>query len=581
MKLVWLSVNCSYSHSSLALPMLHSAAEAAGVDAVWEAVQVTPKDSLERVVKQVVDRRPDVLAGTLYLFNRSFMLAAVRRINALCPSCRVLLGGPEFLGPNTAFLEAEPAVDAVLRGEGEQTLPALLKRLERRSEWCQVPGLCWRDLDGTIREDDTVAQVDDLNALPSPLSSPLFDWSKPFVQIETSRGCHGRCTFCTSSIGGKCLSAPSRDTRHPLNVDAQAGTPTAAPVKRLHTVDLARTRAELEQVRDHGIREVRILDRTFNASLTRSVALLQLFRLEFPTLRFHLEIHPGLLKDPVRQELLAAPKGLLHIEAGLQTTSVRSLQACRRSTNIADALDGLRFLCACPNLEIHVDLLAGLPELDLAQILADVQLLSEIGPEEIQLETLKLLPGTPLLAQTEQFGIIHAPDTPYEVLRTSHMSPDDLETARQLSMLLDAFYNQPELHNVTRSAAALPSFYESFRQYLNGQGAFDAPMSLKRRFEIFHEYLVPRNLSSAEALEREWLRLGFSPQHGLCQAELWKTELPEDLLLADGDAECLHGRNARIWHLRQSNTETWMVFDRSLHPRQAVAVFSRADAWKS
>ena len=58
-----------------------------------------------------------------------------------------------------------------------------------------------------------------------------------------------------------------------------------------------------------------MLDRTFNYNPRRAKELLRLF-LEFsPDIRFHLEIHPALLSEELKEELKQLPAGLLHLEA--------------------------------------------------------------------------------------------------------------------------------------------------------------------------------------------------------------------------------------------------------------------------
>ena len=52
---------------------------------------------------------------------------------------------------------------------------------------------------------------------------------------------------------------------------------------------------ELAALQRRGIREVRLLDRTFNYPQERGIELLRLFRNNFPEMRFHLEIHPQFL----------------------------------------------------------------------------------------------------------------------------------------------------------------------------------------------------------------------------------------------------------------------------------------------
>ena len=117
-----------------------------------------------------------------------------------------------------------------------------------------------------------------------------------------------------------------------------------------------------------------------------------------------------------------------------------------RKGKLADALDGLKYLCSLPNMETHADLIAGLPLYHLEQIFEDIRTLADYKAGEIQLESLKLLPGTYMRQHAAELGICYSTYPPYEVLRTNEITTADLQTARRLSRLLDAFYNTPSNH---------------------------------------------------------------------------------------------------------------------------------------
>lgn len=52
--------------------------------------------------------------------------------------------------------------------------------------------------------------------------------------------------------------------------------------------------------------------------------------------------------------------------------------------------------------------------------------------------------------RAEELGIRYSPMPPYEVLETREITADELQTARQLSRLLDGFYNTPAWQGITR-----------------------------------------------------------------------------------------------------------------------------------
>jgi radical SAM superfamily enzyme YgiQ (UPF0313 family) len=110
---------------------------------------------------------------------------------------KIVCGGPEFLGDNRRFLQINTFVTAVIRGEGEVALPALLESINSPSSWTMIDGLCWQSEDGEYH-DNGVARVTEFADLKFPEESPFFNWDKPFVQLETTRGCFNTCSFCVS-----------------------------------------------------------------------------------------------------------------------------------------------------------------------------------------------------------------------------------------------------------------------------------------------------------------------------------------------------------------------------------------------
>lgn len=550
MRICWLSLNSSHSHASLALPLLHLACERAGSAAEWSVVTATTAEAPGPVALRIAEQAPDVLAATAWLFNSDLLLKIVRRVKALRPACRIILGGPEFLGRNESFLRREPAVDAVVRGEAESVFPQWLARWDAPESWADLPGLCRLDAAGAYRDNGrAVVEAAAFAALPPPAASRFFDATKPFVLLETSRGCLNRCGFCTSAG------------------DAPVRWSTSGQV-----------REQLQRFRKLGVREVRVLDRTFNADPGRALERLDLFFTMCPETRFHLELHPAFLPASLRAALAAAPAGRLHVEAGLQSTDPVVLEACGRLGDPAAAWDGLAFLCGLRNLEVHVDLLAGLPGLRLAQLWEDLRRLTRLGPAEIQLETLKLLPGTVLRGESGRLGLVFAPDPPYEVLRTPQMDAAELSLARRLSRVVDGFYNAPAWRPaVRRAVAASADFYPEFVEWLRDRLDVDQPSGLERRGFLLHEFLTPRLPAAAACVEVDWLRHGLPPAH--CPGEgarPWKAPLPAAAVWCGAAATPPSGPEAsrlRVWVLGPDAARWWFGYDRSVDATHPVAVW--------
>lgn len=480
MKILWIDLNSSYAHSSLALPALH-AQIMTDPSIEWEIVSATINENAGMIVDEIYHHQPDILAATTWLFNHEQLIHVASRVKALLPEACLVLGGPEFLGDNEEFLRKNPFVDCVFRGEGEEVFPQWLTCWNHPEQWHTVPGLCYLTPNKEYK-DNGIARVLNFAGLVPPEQSRFFNWSKPFVQLETTRGCFNTCAFCVS--GGE---------------------------KPVRTLSIESIRERLQLIHAHGIKNVRVLDRTFNYNPRRAKELLRLF-LEFhPDIRFHLEIHPALLSEELKEELSLLPKGLLHLEAGIQSLREPVLEKSRRMGKLSDALDGLRFLCALPNMETHADLIAGLPLYHLHEIFEDVRTLAGYAAGEIQLESLKLLPGTEMRRRAEELGIKYSPLPPYEVLQTHEINVSELQTARQLSRLLDGFYNTPAWQALTRELILNDEqFLHRFLAYLTKANLIDQPMSLEKRGLILYEFCKQNYPEYQIQAAIAWIEAGMS-----------------------------------------------------------------------
>ncbi|SHE32847.1 Protein of unknown function [Bacteroides faecichinchillae] len=480
MKLLWLDLNSSYAHSSLALPALH--AQIANDSTIeWCMVSATINENIGNIVQQIYHCKPDIIAATNWLFNHEQLLHIVSRAKSLLPNSSVILGGPEFLGDNEDFLRRNKFVNGVFRGEGEEVFPIWLKVWNQPvKEWSSIPGLCYLDQSGKY-QDNGIARVIRFSELVPPEKSRFFNWSKPFVQLETTRGCFNTCAFCVS--GGE---------------------------KPVRTIPIETIRERLNVIHQHGIKNVRVLDRTFNYNSKRAKALLDLFR-EYPDICFHLEIHPALLTEELKQKLATLPKGLLHLEAGIQSLREPVLEQSRRIGKLDDALAGLKYLCSLKNMETHADLIAGLPLYHLSEIFEDVHTLASYGAGEIQLESLKLLPGTEMRKKAKELGIQYSPFPPYEVLQTQEITVEELQTAHYLSRLLDGFYNTSTWRGITQTLILEnPHFLHDLLHHLIETNVIDNPLSLEKRGLILYNFCKSYYPDYLTQVTIAWIEAGMS-----------------------------------------------------------------------
>ena len=466
----------------------------------WLHIEATIKNSVNDIANEVVEQAPDVVFATGYIFNLTRLLQVCDLIKSQLPRILIILGGPTFLGDNQTFLHDNRQISGVMRGD-ESSAPQLLEAVrlnvvaltsntlhnQQINRACALPvyenilGFCWLNSAG-VYCDNGIAEFDnDLDLLPSPFQTGLIATDKPFCQLETSRGCNGKCQFCTSSEsnGVKCFS-------------------------------LKRCRADLLAIRASGINEIRLIDRTFNDRPERAVALLKMFRIEFAEMKFHLEINPAKLNNEIVECLGQAPVNQLHIEIGVQSLNPTVLKRIKRPASVSATIAGLKQLLQIKRFELHADLIAGLPEQNIDDILADIEQLMVIGPHEIQLENLKLLPGTILRRELPK-GFHFNPQPLWEVLETPMMRAIDLEYASQLSYIIDSWYNTPQLHKCWRFAFNLiPNLLVDFYQFIIADIRLQrGKLPLDKRFALLEKFCLDKSEQAAELCRFTMIANGF------------------------------------------------------------------------
>ncbi|MDD3694707.1 MAG: DUF4080 domain-containing protein [Lentisphaeria bacterium] len=548
MRLVWLSINASYSHSSLALPLLHQAAQSQS-SWTWQKLESSLGDNPGELALRLSELQADLLCCSLFLFNCEFVYSILQRFRVLHPHCVIIAGGPECLGPGAVkVLQNCSAIDLAISGEGEAILPKIMQIISQGDRPRGLPGMAWREAaNGKIaaRELQPPLQYQAWPNDSPPCMSEFFATDKPFVQMETTRGCPHGCSYCSSNR-------------------------TQVRSKSLQQVE-----QELKLLSQKGVQEIRLLDRTFNLPEKRALQLLQMFRLQFPQLKFHLEIHPQYLGAELREELKLANPGQLHLEAGIQSLQDEVLQALGREASADKSLQGLEFLSRCKAFETHADLLAGLPKQSYNNIVDDVKRLIALGPAEIQLEILKVLPGTPLQTQAETLGLRHSPEPPYEILQTALLSPRELRLASALSRLIDLFYNQQKLQAPFRLACAEnDGFIDAFMLFLTNQG-FSAQWtgSLAKRYSLFAEFCQEGSAQLKDCLALHWLKAGLPQGETPYYKPEALSEMPPNCLLLEGRQETQNLKNTRLFLLRGLQHHYVFAFNRAIAMQQPCALW--------
>ena len=89
MRILWLDINSSYSHSSVALPAIH-AQVSNKKEWDWCVVRGTINDNPGALAAAVAEQRPDVIAATFWLFTHQMQIEILSRVTALLDDVKII-----------------------------------------------------------------------------------------------------------------------------------------------------------------------------------------------------------------------------------------------------------------------------------------------------------------------------------------------------------------------------------------------------------------------------------------------------------------------------------------------------------
>jgi hypothetical protein len=146
-----------------------------------------------------------------------------RELKARFPRMPIVWGG-NFPSLYPVPTLRAPYIDWVVRGQGEETFAELLQVLDGARDPKTVPGLCFRDTDGSLRigEERRWKGPDELPAPPYH-KIPVSDYLRPTILgrrsgvYQSSIGCPYGCKFCgvISMYGSReKLQEPARTAEH-------------------------------------------------------------------------------------------------------------------------------------------------------------------------------------------------------------------------------------------------------------------------------------------------------------------------------------------------------------------------------
>lgn len=140
---------------------------------------------------------PDIIGITCGSYNLKLAISVCEKIRAEHPEIILCAGGYSPTFYYKEILEETNAIDCLMRGEGEKTIVELSNVLLKKGDLSEVKGIVYRDENGEIVVTAPRPQIEDLDSLPLPARDILKQYKLNIAPLESSRGCLGRCSFCS------------------------------------------------------------------------------------------------------------------------------------------------------------------------------------------------------------------------------------------------------------------------------------------------------------------------------------------------------------------------------------------------
>jgi len=491
MKTVIVALNSKYIHSSLAPWYLkYSCTDYHGEIKVLE---YTINDNIDWVLSKIYLEKPDVMAFSCYIWNISYVLKLASKLKKVLPRSVIILGGPEVSFEPEKIMTENKFVDYILCGEGEISFRKLLCSLSGSSNNMseihdcdnggkddnrlgQIEGLCRRQGDDIIY-DGKYCLIDNLDSIPSPYTDEMLAaLGNRIVYYEASRGCPFSCTYCISST-----------------------------FDGVRYFSLDRVKSDISRLINAGVKQVKFVDRTFNANRARAKEIIRyIIENGKGDTNFHFEAAGDLFDDEMLDILSTAKEGLIQFEIGVQTVNEKTFCEIKRKTDVEKIFKNVRRLKSFGNIHLHLDLIAGLPFEDYKSLQDSFNTVYRLRPHQLQLGFLKMLKGSEIRARAENHGYVFSDYPPYEVFCNRYINFDEMTEFKGIEEIFERYYNSGRFtcsldYVISRYFDSPFQFYREFYLYNLKEGYLDRSIPGKKLYTVFYDFM--KNIVSGQELE--------------------------------------------------------------------------------
>ncbi len=363
----------------LGLAFIAAVLEEAGLEVKVLDYVVFPY-SQAALVAEIKTFKPAIIGLTAVTMTFDNAITVVQDAKAADPDIITVMGGPHVTFRAEATLAEHPELDAVVLGEGEETVVALTRAIAKNRDWRAIPGLVYRNGSKLVHTGHKPPGID-LDTLPLPARHLLplgrYRALNLSISMTTSRGCPFKCIFC---VGRKMVGARVR---------------YRAPVK---VVD------EMELLAAYGFNQINLADDLFTANAGHCTAVCDEIMKRGLKVKWTSFARVDTVSLTVLEKMKAA--GCTAVSFGVETGSPAILKTIRKGITLDQVVAAVK-LCTQAGLQPHASFILGLPgetEQTLQETLAFGERLEALGVA-YGFHLLAPFPGTEVRDRCDDYGI--------------------------------------------------------------------------------------------------------------------------------------------------------------------------------
>ena len=475
-KIVLVGINSQFVHTNLAIRYLKKYIEKYSELRI-NLYETNINNKTYNILRDIYALKPDVVIFSTYVWNKMMIFELITELKKLLSNVKIILGGPEVSYDPQNILNKYEEIDALILSEGERAL------LNYLSDATCKEGIALRE-NGKICINKNARPIQNLDEIPYPYEESELDSNNLILYYESSRGCPFSCSYCMSSIE-----------------------------KSVRYFSIQRVKQDLEKFLKSNVKLVKFVDRTFNINRKRYLEIWEFLLANYRKgICFHFEINANILNDEDIEFLKKVPKDYFQFEIGVQTIKEDTMREIKRYNNLALLEKNVKNISK--NIHLHVDLIAGLPHEDYDSFKKSFNYVHNLGADMIQLGFLKILKGTLLSTQLDEFNYEYMHTPPYEIIKNSKMSFDDLIRLKNVEKILDYYYNSGDfsysLNYILDCYENTFDFYENMANFFVEKKLMDIAHKKDKLYDYFYDFVKVNHMEKldvyAEYLKFDYLK---------------------------------------------------------------------------